>query len=267
MVSPRVLVLRAPGTNCDVETEFAFQQAGARTERRHINQLIESPAQLADYQVLCLPGGFSYGDDIAAGRILASRIERHLGDAIDQFVASDRLVLGICNGFQVMMRLGIFFPRAVRATASATLARNDHGRFEDRWVYLKTASTQCVFLRDIERMHLPMAHAEGKFVIASEQIADRLAAAGQLALRYCPAPGDSSSGQSADQRLPFPENPNGSDRNVAGICDPTGRVFGLMPHPERHIDPTQHPSWTRRAHQPERGEGFAVFANAVSYFG
>ena len=298
MVSPRVLILRAPGTNCDEETAHAFELAGATAERVHVGRLMENPALHGRYQILCLPGGFSYGDDIAAGRILATRMRRHLGELIHHFVDSgDCLVLGICNGMQVLMRLGVLTqgletraavgagavhalaasseggtvtgsqrgstaePAGELQTPPATLTWNDHGRFEDRWVHLVVDDTPCVFLRDIERLYLPMAHAEGKFVARDDATLEQLRAAGRLALRYCTADGPVT-----DQTLPFPVNPNGGQANVAGVCDESGRVFGLMPHPERHIDPTQHPFWTRREKQPDEGEGMAIFRNAVQWF-
>ena len=265
MIRPRVLVLRAPGTNCDIETAHAFELAGAEAERVHVNRLMEN-ATLADrYQILCVPGGFSYGDDIAAGRILAVRLRNHLGDLVDQFTGGgDRLVLGICNGMQVLMRLGVLTGDLDQDdSAAATLTWNNHGRFEDRWVHLACdADSPCVFTRGIDRMYLPMAHAEGKFVTAGHAVLDELRRSNRLAVRY------TADGAAAidDDVLPFPANPNGAAANVAGVCDPSGRVFGLMPHPERHIDFTQHPHWTRRKEQPEHGEGLKLFQNAVEYF-
>lgn len=265
MTSPRVLVLRAPGTNCDEETAFAFEQAGAIAERVHVNRLIENAALKDRYQILCVPGGFSYGDDIAAGRILATRLRQHLADLVDTFAHGngDRLILGICNGMQVLMRLGVLTDGLGECDSPpATLTWNNHGRFEDRWVHLVVDQTPCVFLRDIERMYLPMAHAEGKFVAANQNVLSELQDQGRLAIRY--ARGELGSVE--QEVLPFPENPNGADANVAGVCDATGRVFGLMPHPERHVDPTQHPFWTRREKQPEYGDGLALFRNAVEWF-
>lgn len=265
MSSPRVLILRAPGTNCDEETAFAFEQAGAVAERIHVNRLAENSALKDRYQILCLPGGFSYGDDIAAGRILATRLRQHLSDLVDQFVHGDgdRLVLGICNGMQVLMRLGVLTEGVGDGNqAPATLTWNNHGRFEDRWVHLAVDDTPCVFLKGIERLYLPMAHAEGKFVTADESVLSDLQQQGRLAIRYC----DGDQGGVESDVLPFPQNPNGADANVAGVCDETGRVFGLMPHPERHVDPTQHPFWTRRTEQPSEGDGLAIFRNAVEWF-
>lgn len=256
MPSPRVLILRAPGTNCDEETAFAFAQAGAAPERWHINRLLEEPHIAQQFQVLCLPGGFSYGDDVAAGRILANQIRLHLTDALREFQTRDKLILGICNGFQVLMKTGVFFEGDT--DAEATLTWNDSGRFEDRWVELQTDPQRCVFLRDVSRMYLPVAHAEGKFVLRNEDLLPQLQQQGRLALRY-------SAPASANGSVPYPANPNGSMGNVAGLCDASGRVLGLMPHPERHIDPTHHPRWTRGEAGAE-GDGVAIFRNAVKYF-
>jgi phosphoribosylformylglycinamidine synthase I len=265
--SPRALILRAPGTNCDEETAHAFRLAGAEPERIHVNRLIENPALAARYQILCFPGGFSFGDDIAAGRILATRLRRHLSGMIDEFIHGKRdcLVLGICNGMQVLMQLGVLTEDISTAEQprAATLTWNQHGRFETRWVRLGVDSTPCVFLRGIETMYLPMAHAEGNFVAANATVLETLRSQGRLALRYCD---DDEAAKICESPLPFPFNPNGAQANVAGVCDQSGRVFGLMPHPERHIDPTHHPYWTRRDEQPKYGDGFAVFRNAVEYF-
>ena len=277
---PRVLILRCPGTNCDLETATAFERAGAACDRLHVNALVENPALPARYQILCLPGGFSYGDDIAAGAILATRLKHRLGDLLRHFIDGDHLVLGICNGMQVMMRLGLLtadVPAAVAADGHglggdgldgggdvppATLTWNRHGRFEDRWVDLMTDDRHdCVFFRGTEKLYLPIAHAEGRFVTRDAETLEAMAVAGRLPLRYgdaVPAAGDES--------LSFPINPNGGDGNVAAVCDATGRVMGMMPHPERHVDPLHHPAWTRRREQPEHGDGMAVFQNAVDYF-
>ena len=259
MATPKVLILRAPGTNCEVETAFAFDLAGAQTTLLHVNRLIESPKLADEYQILCFPGGFSYGDDIAAGRILAQQLKVHLSDMVNRFRDQDHLVLGICNGLQIMMRLGIFFDTP--DTPPATLTLNRQARFEDRWVHLAATKNNCVFLRGIERMFLPMAHAEGRLVLRPDQTGRTLASSGQLCLRYT-----TKDGPATDQALDFPDNPNGAELNVAGLCDTSGRIFGLMPHPERHIEATHHPFWTRRTEQPEHGEGFPIFRNAVEYF-
>ncbi|HWA98303.1 MAG TPA: phosphoribosylformylglycinamidine synthase I [Pirellulales bacterium] len=256
---PRVLVLRAPGTNCDVESAFAFEQAGAAVESLHVNRVLENPRVFEQFQILCLPGGFSYGDDLAAGRILGAQLRLHLGDRLREFHAAGKLVLGICNGFQVLMQSGLLFNGAAQGEhPPATLTNNHSGHFEARWICLQRASDRCVFLNGIEKMYLPIAHGEGRFVSRSAEMLQNLDRGGQLCLKYAAADGTSHA-------LAFPENPNGSQADVAGMCDPTGRIFGLMPHPERHIDHTQHPRWTR---QPGvgPGDGLRVFQNAVRYF-
>ena len=255
MPQPHVIILRAPGTNCDRETALAFERAGAQTEIVHVNRLLEKPDVLQRFQVLCVPGGFSYGDDIAAGRILAMQLSHHLAEPIRRFRDDDKLILGICNGFQTLIKAGVL--AMGEDGPAATLAWNDSGRFEDRWVALRTEGSKCVFLRGIERMVLPVAHAEGKFVPRDEQTLRRMETAGELVLRYA--------GDEPATELSYPANPSGSVAGVAGICDATGRIFGLMPHPERHIDPTHHPRWTRGEAGPA-GDGLPVFLNAVSYF-
>lgn len=260
-MAPRVLILRAPGTNCDLETAFAFERAGGRTETVHLNRLLENPGLTADFQILAIPGGFSYGDDISAGRIFGNQIRHHLRDCMEEFKAAGKLILGICNGLQILVKSGVLLPdRADEPIATLTL--NERGKFEDRWVNLRVAGDKCVFLRGIERMYLPIAHAEGKFVARDAETLARLERGGQLVLRYCRAEPEGS--RAAGEELSYPENPNGAQLDVAGLCDESGRVFGLMPHPERHIDPTHHPRWTRE--KRERGDGLAVFENAVRYF-
>jgi len=261
MARPRVLILRAPGTNCDMETAFAFERAGGLPESIHINRLLERPRLVDEYQVLCLPGGFSYGDDIAAGRILGNQIRHHLADALGRMKADGKLILGICNGFQILLKSGDLLDTVREGEPAATLALNDGGRFEDRWVHLDCRGSKCVFFQGIDTMYLPIAHAEGKFVVRSQALLDEMTAAGQVALRYTTGANENATAEP----LPFPANPNGAMANIAGLCDRSGRVCGLMPHPERHIDFTQHPQWTRRD-PAEFGDGFAVFRNAVRYF-
>ncbi|HEV3021716.1 MAG TPA: phosphoribosylformylglycinamidine synthase I [Pirellulales bacterium] len=273
MARPHVLILRAPGTNCDLETAFAFERAGALAERLHVNALLENPRRLAEFQVLCLPGGFSYGDDLGAGTILGNQIRHHLAECLRELKAAGKLVLGICNGFQILLRSGILLDerdsdearpgstdvRSVSPNGApvATLTFNASGKFEDRWVRLKATGGKCVFFAGIDTMYLPVAHAEGRFVPRDAATLAALEARGQLALRYASAGGETP--------VAYPENPNGAVADVAGVCDVTGRVCGLMPHPERHIDSTHHPRWTRGALSAE-GDGLKVFRNAVAYF-
>ncbi len=255
MAQPRILILRAPGANCDRETEFAFERAGGRPERVHINRIREQPSLLERYQVLVIPGGFTYGDDVAAGKILASQLSHFLGDALRRFRDAEKLILGVCNGFQVLLKAGLLFPPDEDGPI-ATLTANDNGRFEDRWVYLQAHPGKCPFLDGYDRLHVPVAHGEGKFVCREPWFLKGLEQSGQIVLRYVDGNGRPG---------PFPVNPNGSAGDVAGLCDPTGRVLGLMPHPERHVLPTQHPRWTRLG-LAEEGDGFRLFRNAVRFF-
>lgn len=264
MAQPRVLILRAPGTNCDVETAYAFERAGGLAERLHVNQLLATPHQLSQFQILCLPGGFSYGDDIAAGRILGNQIRHHLHGRLEEFQAAGKLILGICNGFQVLIKSGVLLPLDQDFAPPATLAWNASGKFEDRWVPLYTAGAKSVFFAGIEKMYLPVAHAEGKFVPRNRQVLADLERAGQLVLRYGSGPAGNAE-LSMAARVAYPDNPNGSLGDVAGVCDATGRVCGLMPHPERHIDPTHHPRYHRES-LAAVGDGLRVFQNAVGYF-
>jgi phosphoribosylformylglycinamidine synthase len=253
MPSPRAIVLRAPGTNCDEETAAAWERAGAVVETWHVGRLLETPHALDAFQILTIPGGFSYGDDLGAGRIFATRLGTILGDALRRFRDRGGLVLGICNGFQVLVRAGLL-PGGDEPVV-ATLTFNDSGHFESRWIRLVPTVGRCPFVRDEEPIELPVAHGEGKFVASGANSLERLRASGQVVLRYAD-----------DQDRPtqeYPANPNGSLDAVAGLCDPTGRVFGLMPHPERHVDPYHHPRWTRRGPARE-GDGYRLFRNAVS---
>jgi phosphoribosylformylglycinamidine synthase subunit PurQ / glutaminase len=257
-MAPRVLILRSPGTNCDEETAYAFALAGGVPERWHVNRLLDEPKLVADFQILCLPGGFSYGDDVAAGRILGNQIDHHLADVFAKFRDADKLILGICNGFQILLKTQLLVARDA-AGPQATLAANASGKFEDRWVRLGVKGDKCVFLSDIEALELPVAHGEGRCVPRDQLVLDTLRANGQLVLKYA------ARHSAKPQAVEYPDNPNGAVDDVAGICDTTGRVFGLMPHPERFVDPTQHPTWTRGPRR-DGGEGLRVFQNAVRYF-
>ena len=255
MATPRALILRAPGANCDEETEFAFARAGALAERLHINRLRENPSLLHRYQIMAVPGGFTYGDDVAAGKILANQLSHFLGETLRRFRDADKLILGICNGFQALLKAGLLIPPDEEGPL-ATLAHNACGKFEDRWIYLQATPGKCPFLTDYERLHLPVAHGEGNFVCRAPWILKGLEQAGQIVLRFVDREGRPG---------PYPVNPNGSQGDVAGVCDVSGRVLGLMPHPERHVLPTQHPRWTREGLKPE-GDGLKLFRNAVEYF-
>jgi phosphoribosylformylglycinamidine synthase subunit PurQ / glutaminase len=236
---PKTLILRTAGTNCDRETAYAFELAGSEPEYMHVNRLLERPDVLHDYQLVALPGGFSYGDDIAAGRIFANQIRHHLPEAFARFIEAGKPVIGICNGFQVLVKTDLL-PGSVAGQSgqTATLAHNECGRFIDRWVHLAGSPGKCIWTQGVEQIELPIAHGEGRFVPRTEEIGQALFENGQVALVYAPADGE------ADY------NPNGSTDDVAGVCDPSGLVFGLMPHPERYVDPTQHYAWTRMGKLP-----------------
>jgi phosphoribosylformylglycinamidine synthase subunit PurQ / glutaminase len=256
MPSPHAIVLRAPGTNCDEEAAYALGLAGAVAETWHINQVIETPAALDRFQILVIPGGFSYGDDLGAGRILATRIATTLGEALRRFHERGGLVLGICNGFQVLVRSGLL-PGG--PSASTTLAANESGRFEDRWVKLLPRAGLSPFVTFSEPIELPVAHGEGRFLMSDSAAVSALECSGQVVLQY----GSPDSRPTQD----YPANPNGSAHAIAGVCDPTGRIFGLMPHPERFVEPWHHPRWTRRANgSPPRGDGLRIFESAVQVF-
>ncbi len=252
MGNVKTLILRAPGTNCDGETAFAFQQAGASTELVHANRLIRGEARLADYHILVIPGGFTYGDDIAAGKVMANELKLKLGEEIARFVGEGKLILGICNGFQVLVKAGLLPELSNGHSQPVTLTNNDSGKFECRWVYLAANKTSpCVFTRGTDRIYLPVAHGEGKLVTQDYVLPDA-----SIALYYTDERGDRTAG--------YPHNPNGSESNIAGICDSSGRIFGLMPHPERHVRGTQHPRWTSLGAK-KYGDGFQVFLNAVTW--
>ena len=263
-MKPNVLVLRTAGTNCDVETDIAFQLAGADTSSVHIQNLISGKVDLSEFHILAIPGGFSYGDDIAAGILLAVEMKHKIRSTLEQFVADGKLIIGICNGFQVLVRTGLLPGVADSGNGNseisqrATLAMNTSAKFECRWVELETQQSPCVFTRGIKsHLYLPVAHAEGRFTAPSDVLAE-LESHNQIVFRY-----DTSSKYPSDNNN-YPNNPNGSDADIAGICDRTGRIFGLMPHPERFLTKWNHPRWTRED-LPDEGDGVAIFKNAIDY--
>jgi phosphoribosylformylglycinamidine synthase len=255
MPHPRAIVLRAPGTNCDEETEVAWRRAGATVETWHIGRLLETPHALDEFAILTIPGGFSYGDDLGAGRILATRLASVLGDALGRFHARGGLILGICNGFQVLVKAGLL--PGGPGPPRATLTFNESGHFESRWVRLAPLAGRSPFVTGTEPIELPVAHGEGRFLLADAGDLAALEANGQVVLCYVDASGHPTQD--------YPANPNGSPGAVAGVCDPTGRIFGLMPHPERHIEAIHHPRWTRSAASVEghEGHGLRIFRDAI----
>ena len=270
MTEITALVLTGYGLNCDNETAYAFELAGAKALRVHINSLIDGTVRLEDFQIMTFVGGFSWGDDHGAGVIQAVRLKTNIGDKMLEFIAKGNLVLGICNGFQTLVNLGLLpgFDRDCKSR-SVALTFNDCGNFRDDWVHLKVNSASpCVFTKGFDQMELPVRHGEGKFY-ADDAVISRLKDQQQAALYYAMPDGGLAEGK-------FPFNPNGSVGDIAGICDETGRVFGLMPHPEAFNHPSNHPDWTRIREKAKRtGKppdagftvGISLFQNAVKFFG
>ncbi|OXU15810.1 phosphoribosylformylglycinamidine synthase I [Sedimentisphaera salicampi] len=249
------LVLRAAGINCDVETQYALELAGFEAERVHINELLKNKSILEENQILVFPGGFSYGDDVAAGRILANQIEHHLFEKVEEFVGAGKLVLGICNGFQVLVKSGLLPTSPQIGCRSVSITHNDIPQFYDNWVYLQPGTEKCVFINPEQRIYLPMAHGEGKVVTKDARTLSTLQKDGHIAFRYV-----DKDGKTGD----YPINPNGAVDSIAGLTDSTGRVLGLMPHPERFIRRIQHPQWTRLPEDIE-ADGMTIFKNAAEY--
>ncbi|MHC4423242.1 MAG: phosphoribosylformylglycinamidine synthase I [Planctomycetota bacterium] len=254
----KAVVLRAAGINCDMETEYALESAGAEAERVHINQIIKDKSALEKYQILVFPGGFSYGDDVAAGKILANQVIHHLSESVQKFIEDGKLVLGICNGFQVLVKAGILPGDGSTKQEAVTITYNDSGKYEDRWVYLAPQTERCIFIEPGRQIYLPVAHAEGKVVTKDEATLEKLKSEGHIVFKYIDKDGKEGG---------YPVNPNGSVDSIAGLTDSTGRVLGLMPHPERHVRLTQHPHWSRleKIRGTRDGDGMAMFANAVKF--
>lgn len=271
MMPVRAIVLTGYGLNCDLETDHCLKRAGAESHRTHINELLapEGRRHMETAQILILGGGFSWADDHGAGVLMAAKLKNHMGDALEAFVERGGLILGICNGFQALVNLGLLpaLPPGTRARTVA-LTCNDCGNFLDTWVHLRVhASSPCVFTRGMERLELPVRHGEGKFLTDPGTL-DALERGNQVVLTYADPSGAPAAGR-------FPMNPNGSLKDIAGISDPSGRVFGLMPHPEAFSHVTNHPDWTRtledlrrkgRPLHTEEGEGVRLFRNAVEHF-
>lgn len=260
MAKPKVLVLRTAGTNCDRETVFAFESTGAQADLVHVNQLIRKDKSLDEYQIMAIPGGFTYGDDIAAGKVLANELKYKLIEDIKRFIREGKLIIGICNGFQILVKSGLL-PGNAALTQEVSLVVNDSNKFEDRWVYLRTQGSglrtqKCVWTKGLpEMIYLPVAHGEGKFIVREKSVLGGLKKNSQVVFQYCDETGLPSG---------YPHNPNGSEENIAGICDESGRILGLMPHPERHILSWQHPRRQGRKNS-EEGDGVFIFRNGIEF--
>ncbi len=253
----KAIVLRAPGTNCDQETAFALEQGGADAEILHIWKLIENPRLLRKTKILVIPGGFSYGDDIAAGKLMANELKLKMKDQLEMFIKSGRLILGICNGFQVLTSMGLLPATEGGAAEEAALVLNDSSRFEDRWVHLAFNEKSPSPLKDDDPVNLPVAHGEGKLVTMSPDVLNRLIKQNQVVAQYVDEEGELAG---------YPHNPNGSVKNIAALCNPSGNVMGLMPHPERYLTGYQHPQWTRsKDRRKAEGDGLRLFQRLVYY--
>jgi phosphoribosylformylglycinamidine synthase len=253
----KVIIIRTAGTNCDYELKSAFELCGATVDRIHINELISNKNKILAYDILAVPGGFSYGDDIASGKILSNEIKYKLGDNIKKFALSNKPIIGICNGFQVLVKMGLL-PKPKAFEQISTLSYNDSSKFECRWVYLKTekinGDTKCIWTKNLpDIISLPVAHGEGKF-IADKTILREIEENNQVVFRYC-----DKNGNKAD----YPLDPNGSLNEIAGICNDKGNIFGLMPHPERYVYKLQHPA--RQGCNDNFGWGKKIFQNAIDF--
>lgn len=253
----QTIVLRVDGTNCDVELVEAFRRAGTQTERVHINELIRGKRSLEEYHILAIPGGFSYGDDVAAGKLLANDLKYRLSKDVEHFIDQSKPILGICNGFQALVKAGFLPALRGRREQQATLATNDRALFIDRWIYLKHENRgTCIFTKSLDnQLYVPVNHGEGKFVMEQSGI-QQLEENDQIVFRYVNPEGEHAG---------YPWNPNGSVSNIAGICDEHGTILGLMPHPEKFIHRYQHPFWTRYPNTSELRGWLPLFKNAVDY--
>ncbi len=266
---PRSLVLSGNGINCELETAHANRLVGFDAEIVHISSLLDGTKSIHEYQFLNFPGGFLDGDDLGSAKAQAVKwkyqkvhatraTDTPFLDELTRFVADGKIIIGICNGFQLLVKTGLLPALAGQyGDQSVTLTFNDSGRFQDRWVWLKVNQlSSCIFTKDMDRIYLPVRHGEGKLVTKTKETLQQLRDEGHIAMQYA----DEGGHVTAE----FPWNPNGSADSIAALCDPSGRIFGLMPHPEAFVHYTQHPHWTRE-HLPEEGEGLKVFRNAYQY--
>lgn len=265
-MKPKIIVITGYGINCEEETAKCFEKVGGQAGIVHINDLIAGNKKLNSYQILAFPGGFAYGDDTGSGNALANKIRNNLSEEVLKFVKKDRLVIGICNGLQILANLGLLPATKDFITREAALMHNLTARLECRWVWLKNTSQRCVWTYGINLIHLPIAHGEGNFYTTPETL-QKMKDQDQIAFKYV-----NEDGSPADQE--FPANPNGALEDIAGICDPTGRIFGLMPHPERFSSFENEDGWELKKEKllrenkpmPQEGDGLKIFRNAVKYF-
>ena len=263
--SPRVLIPSGQGLNCERETAHGYRLLGAEVDIIHINDIMERPNLLQDYQIITFIGGFSDGDHIASGKIHANRLRYRLQEPTERFIEDGKLIIGVCNGFQAVVKAGIL-PRINNESRidQMTLSYNNSGIFEDRWIYMAAnPKSKCIWTKGIDKIYLPVRHGEGKVRFASDEVLKKLQNSRQVALSYF----NPETGNTAQEK-DYPSNPNGSEHGVAGICDPTGRIFGMMPHWEGYMSPYNHPSWTRQKAEgklPKEGQGLKIAMNGIRY--
>ncbi|HMO49625.1 MAG TPA: phosphoribosylformylglycinamidine synthase subunit PurQ [Kiritimatiellia bacterium] len=262
-MQPPVLIITGYGLNCEAESRYAWERAGAKADLMHVNDVIARPDRIHRFGALMFIGGFSFGDHMTSGHVFAHKLRHHLRDELGAFVQEGGLILGVCNGFQIMTKLGLV--PAVDGDyfkPSVSLLQNDCGSFQNFWVRVRFESeSPCIFTRGLTAMDLPIRHGEGKLFPKDNAILDALEQQGCVPCRYV----DPATGEPTRE---FPHNPNGSVNAIAGLCDPTGRIFGLMPHPEAFLFPEQHPLAefrTREADPAAHGDGLLIFQNAVRH--
>lgn len=264
-MKPKVAVLSGFGINCETETIAVFEMAGAIVEKLHINKLVNGSANLENYHIMAIPGGFSFGDHLGSGRLMGNRLRFGIREQVREFVKSGKLVIGICNGFQVLVKMGLLpGDDEVSLNQSASLTINDSGQYENRWVTLEfNPDSNCIWTKNLTRIRVPVRHGEGKFVTSEKIFLDKWDKSGQLVVRYVDP--STTYPSAKDDILPYPISPNQSWRNIAGVCDPSGLVFGLMPHPEANHSTWLGATWTREGLEHGEGEGMKIFRNAVNY--
>ncbi|NOY08622.1 MAG: phosphoribosylformylglycinamidine synthase subunit PurQ [Spirochaetes bacterium] len=269
----KVCIIAGYGINADMELSAAFEISGSYASRIHIKDIIEKPGILHDYDILAFPGGFSFGDHLGSGKVFANLFRRNLKSELDFFIGEGKLVIGICNGFQVLVKMGILPNLAGNWMQEVSLVRNLSGKFEDRWVKVCfNAKSRCVWTAGLKNIDLPVRHGEGRFVVKSRSVLDALKKEDLVAAGYigrtekCQCPEESNPGAEYEH-VEYPDNPNGSVDNIAGICDRTGRVFGLMPHPEAFLIPENHPQWARMSKKGRSvmDTGLLIFKNGINY--
>lgn len=273
-MQPKVLVLTGYGINCEEETAYVFNISGAISEIVHINDLIDGSKRLSDYQIMAIPGGFSYGDDTGSGNAYANKIKNNLTEELLTFAAQDKLIIGICNGCQILANTGLA-PAVDEKYGERQIAlmHNKTARYECRWIYMKNTSKKCIWTKDIDVLHAPVAHGEGNFY-AEKDILEKLKSNDQIAFKYVKEDGAPANGE-------FPINPNGAILDIAAVCDPSGKILAIMPHPERFNCFTNEEGWELKKELlireqrlkeaeypsfPKEGAGLKVFKNAVEYF-